>query len=322
MRRFNIEPQNIEFTEADKAESTIRQYDSAFRKFSNFIREQKPTSMSPNLIISFFRSLHESGLAANTVTTVKSGLYKICYYGFDIDLKDPRYASIPKSCAKLRPSKRPEAFSWSLNKVLQQASSIDATSCHYQKCFRKTLFLLALASGARVSELSALSRDSGFITFETGGEVSLSPHAKFLAKNEDPQNRWKPWKITPLPQDRSLCPVEALKEYLSRTSQWKSGPLFRREAGGSITTNGIKQQILYFIKEADPHSIPKAHQVRAMATSQNYFQYMDFQALTPYTGWKSNRVFLKHYLRNIEELRFHAVAAGKVLQPGNPTDEP
>ena len=53
------------------------------------------------------------------------------------------YASIPKSCAKLRPSKRPEAFSWSLNKVLHQASSIDATSCHYRKCFRKTLFLLA-----------------------------------------------------------------------------------------------------------------------------------------------------------------------------------
>ena len=37
-RRHNIDPVNIDFTEADKAESTIRQYNSAFRKFAKFIR--------------------------------------------------------------------------------------------------------------------------------------------------------------------------------------------------------------------------------------------------------------------------------------------
>ena len=53
LRRFNIEPQNVDSTEADKAESTIRQYDSAFRKFSTFVREHNPGEMSPNFIISF-----------------------------------------------------------------------------------------------------------------------------------------------------------------------------------------------------------------------------------------------------------------------------
>ena len=70
------------------------------------------------------------------------------------------------------------------------------------------------------------------------------------------------------------------------------------------------------IKETDPESIPKAHDVRAIATSVNYFHYMDFQALTEYTGWKSTRVFMKHYFKNLESLRFHTVAAGKVVPPG------
>ena len=142
---------------------------------------------------------------------------------------------------------------------------------------------MALASGAMVSELAALSRDKGFIKFLPTGEVSFSPHPKFLAKNEDPVHRWKPWVIVPLPQDSSLCPVKCLKSYLERTDSWSSGRLFQRESGGTISIDGICQQILYFIKEADPESIPKAHDVRAIATSVNYFHFMDFQALSEYS---------------------------------------
>ena len=147
----------------------------------------------------------------------------------------------------------------------------------------------------------------------------MSPHPKFLAKNEDPVHRWKPWIIVPLHQDSSLCPVRCLEYYLERTKSRSSGRLFQRESGGTITIDGIRQQILYFIKEADLESIPKAHDVRAIATSVNYFHYMDFQALTEYTGWKSPRVFMKHYFKNLESLRFHTVAAGKVVPQGGAT---
>ena len=176
---------------------------------------------------------------------------------------------------------------------------------------------MALVSGAWLSEMEALSWDKGFITFLPSGEVSLSPHPKFLAKNEDPAHRWKPWIIVPLPQDSSLCPVKALQAYLKRTNSWSSGRLFQREMGGTITIKGIRQQILYFIKEADPESVPKAHDVRAIATSINYFHYMDFQALSAYTGWKSSGVFMKHYFKSLESLHFHTVAVGKIVPPGD-----
>ena len=122
-------------------------------------------------------------------------------------------------------------------------------------------------------------------------------------------------------QDSSLCPVEALRVYLERTVSWRSGSLFRRERGGTLTINGIRQQILYLIKEVDPDSVPKAHQVRAIATSINFFQFMDFQALSQYTGWKSSRVFMRHYFKNIDALKFYAVAAGKVVTPSQDDSE-
>ena len=43
---------------------------------------------------------------------------------------------------------------------------------------------------------------------------------------------------------------------------------------------------------------------------------MDFPALSEFTGWKSSGVFIKHYCKNLEALRFHTVAAGKVVPPG------
>ena len=45
---------------------------------------------------------------------------------------------------------------------------------------------------------------------------------------------------------------------------------------------------------------------------------MNFDALKEYTGWKSPRVFIKHYVIQIEALKFHTVAVGKIVHPDNP----
>ena len=270
--------------------------------------------MSLNTAITYFRSLHEQGLAPNTITTAKSGLRKIFYYGFDFNLNDVMFSSIPKSCAQQRPAPRPTMLTWSPNKVLQLSSETDCSTSEYTLLLRK-LFLVALPSRARMSETAGLSYDPGFVKFLPIGEAMLSPYLKFLAKNEDPQNRWSPWKIVSLPHDPFLCPVNALKVYLSWTSQWSSGRLFKCLEGGTLTIDGVRQQILYFIKAADPGFVPKGYETRRVATSVDYFLHMDFNSLTQYTGWKSQKSFMKSYSKNLDELKFHAVAAGKVVNP-------
>ena len=128
------------FTGSDKGDSTISQYNSTFHRFAKFIREQKPSSMSLNTAITYFRSLHEQGLAPNTITTAKSGLRKIFYYGFDFNLNDVMFSSIPKSCAQQRPAPRPTMLTWSPNKVLQLSSETDCSTIEYTLLLRKTVF--------------------------------------------------------------------------------------------------------------------------------------------------------------------------------------
>ena len=83
-------------------------------------------------------------------------------------------------------------ISWSINKVLRLASDTAREPGNYQTLLRRTLFLIALASGARISELEALSREKGSVRFLKNGEVLLKPNKAFLAKNEQPQDRWHP----------------------------------------------------------------------------------------------------------------------------------
>ncbi|XP_068213459.1 uncharacterized protein [Palaemon carinicauda] len=314
-READIDPQNTLFLESDKKDSTLRQYDSAVKKLAKFLKDSKAEVMTMNLTVSFYRSLFESGLAASTITTIKSALKKIFQIGFNIELTDTYFSSIPRACARLKPQTRPSSVSWFLNDVIKLASDTSNESCDYIPLSRKTLFLMGLASGAGISELSALSRDPGHIEFLSSGEILISPDKRFLAKNEDPQNRWSPWKIVPLPQDPSLCPVTTLKAYLNRTSNKSAGPLFIRENGGTITLKGIRQQILYFIKQANPASFPHVHDIRAVATPINYFHHMNFDELTKYTGWKSPAVFKRHYLKPLEALNFATVTAGNVVPP-------
>ena len=96
----------------------------------------------------------------------------------------------------------------------------------------KTVFLLALASGARRSEIHAL--DVNEIRWsEDKTSVTLKPHMGFLAKNHvatDPTTAFTGFTIKALSDtlsrsepDRTLCPVRALKWYLDRTKEIRQG---------------------------------------------------------------------------------------------------
>ena len=62
----------------------------------------------------------------------------------------------------------------------------------------KTTFLLALATGKRVSELHALSRQQDYIVKRTDGALILHCNPLFLAKTRLPDTRPKPIVLLPL----------------------------------------------------------------------------------------------------------------------------
>ena len=89
-------------------------------------------------------------------------------------------------------------------------------------------FLLAFASAKRVSELHALSVEPACCRV-TRLSATLIPEPGFMAKNENPDHHPQPIVLNRLTdfatddQSRRLCPLRALRIYLSRTDSLRNG---------------------------------------------------------------------------------------------------
>ena len=108
-----------------------------------------------------------------------------------------------------------------------------------QMVLDKCLFLLALATGSRVSELHTLYRQSEFLAFG-GNDSSVTFYSRhlYLAKNEIPVCRRGPIITQDLLGDdgtpHSLCPVGALRSYSNVTKDFQDGPLFLHPTSCSL----------------------------------------------------------------------------------------
>ena len=91
----------------------------------------------------------------------------------------------------------------------------------------KTAFLVAIASGHRVSTLHALSIEPGHVRWEPAG-VRLVPRPDFIAKNQSPSSQSVEFflpsmsSFSSVEADKAWCPVRALKWYLDRTKDKRS----------------------------------------------------------------------------------------------------
>lgn len=87
----------------------------------------------------------------------------------------------------------------------------------------KTIFVVALVSASRVSELHALSVKDGNIRLENHG-IRLLPNMQFISKTQRLNIPWRPIYMPSFnnfateEKDLMLCPYRALKMYFDRTS--------------------------------------------------------------------------------------------------------
>ena len=174
----------------------------------------------------------------------------------------------------------------------------------------KLCFLLALATGARRSELHALSRDNGHVTFTPTGVV-LGVRNDFLAKNQIVGSR--PWSFpmsalvlnedSPL-ADSLLCPVRILRKYLEFTSDVSEGPLLlkcnslgrpKMQTISAWLKNCI--QLAYSSEEATRGV--KAHEVRKLAASWAFFSGTSAEDVVRAGKWRSANTFTNHYMAEV-----------------------
>ena len=186
----------------------------------------------------------------------------------------------------------------------------------------KTLFLVALASGRRRSELSALSVEPACLRFApNASEVTLLPIKGFLPKNQwlsAPVSKITiPFLAPHVPDDKEallLCPVLALCTYMDRTSDETIRKGRIRLFLPLITGRQEEiqpREILAWIRQlvrrahANEHSLSaeqvRPHELRALSASWADFNNLSVDAIMRAAYWRTPSTFMGFYLRNMAE---------------------
>ena len=239
--------------------------------------------------------------------------------------KDENLTRLLDSFHRDRPKGGRGIPSWNLSLVLHQLTKAPfepLKEASLKHLTFKTVFLMALGSGKRRSEIHAWLHKN--IRHQSDwSKVSLYPSPSFLSKNQ--LAREGPDSVAPvvipalaptldksLKGDRSLCPVRALRYYLDRTSDlrqnkelvfvsFKKG--FDKDISSATVSSWIKQTVILCYELSDQQALTlhqvKAHDVRAFAASKAFQSGISLDQILSACHWKSHNTFTQFYLKDV-----------------------
>ena len=285
------------------AASTLRQYESCWKKFQRFVQESPPPLQSSSVFIQFGSYLfHKVGLSPPSISCHLCAIMHPLLFAYNIVPDADTLKLLRRSFFRQRPPRRKCAPEWSLHKVLALLSSDRFSVGPSQSdLLFKAIFLLSLASGLRCSQLAALSRSPSLTSFKSSdSSVSLVPHPTFVAKNEHAGHVLGPvvvpaWFVEGAPH--RLCPVAALRKYLSSTPADPSSLLWLwPDSLAPLKTSHVASVICKVIEQADPGRSPTAHQVRGFASTLAFLRSCSVERVRRAGQWSSCSSFLTRYL--------------------------
>lgn len=227
---------------------------------------------------------------------------------------------------------------WDLALVLQMLTTSPFEPLHIASLkfiTLKTVFLVALASGRRRSELHALRFD--VLRTENWSEISILTNPEFVAKTRlaglngagmEPLTLQALGRTlsSDLKEDKTLCVVRAVRKYLERTKDIRGDRerlfiSFKEGHKGDICANTVSGWIKKTIVLAYEKSTPevqqlyriKAHDVRGMAASWAMVKHASLDSILAACSWKSGTTFTNFYLKDMTRQQGDMLKLGPVV---------
>ena len=323
-----------------RRQSTRLNYQARWGTYRKWCRDFGHRSSSPSIskITEFFTYLFKrKGAALSTIKGYRAMLTVVFKFPLPEISTSPILKDLIWSFVISAPRPLFPPPPWDLDKVLQflsgppfeplaRASFLDKT--------KKALFFLAMATAKRVSELQALSFSVSF----QGEDLVLYYDPFFRAKTESAANPLPRSVIVPSLSDfagdlpeRVQCPVRAIKflRKAARSASYIPSRLFvsPRNPECAMSKNAISFYLRQLIIDSGAVSTSRptrAHDIRGIATSLNYYSNLSLSNLKQVATWKSNHVFASRYLKEISATQDNIrqfgplVIAGDRLHPRPP----
>jgi hypothetical protein len=310
-------------------DSTRKVYSGKWGVFQKWCERNKVASEAPtakDLQRFFLYLFKEKGLLPGTIQGYRSALANQLYGKVRWDISgDSSLSRLIDSFFRDKPAFQKQVPPWDLRVVLQaltEAPFEPLAQAPLKFLTFKTVFLVTLASGKRRSEVHALI-ESRVRHSNNWSKVTLEPSSRFLSKNQIAKhgtNIFRPIVIEALgptlsdelSDDKKLCPVRALRYYLSRTKDLRKGRelLFIshwRGHKGEICKNTISSWLVQTIRlclQTCSESNAKlanvrAHDIRALAASWAFKTGVALEDVLDACAWKCHNTFTSHYLKDI-----------------------
>ncbi len=302
--------------------STTGTYDARLKRYYSWCRKRHvdPTTAPITVVADFLQELFDvQKFSPNTIAGYRAAISIIheghegTSLGQNRDLRD-----LIVGMSQLRPIKKSLLPNWSLPLVLNRLIKEPfepLQSADLKFVTLKTAFLIAVASGRRVSEIHALSVDSTHLRWEKAGvRMRTNPH--FMAKNESLRNPGKDIFLakfdtfTSVKEDKLLCPCRALKIYLKKVAPIREShsQLFLTHKKGAVQ-NASKRTIARWVVETvrlayekanqSDLNLARAHDTRALSTSWALFQGVKLQEIMTAAFWAAESTFTSFYLKDV-----------------------
>lgn len=327
-----------QFLAEARRHSTTVNYQYKWKKYRRWCKLKGHTVSTPSSqkFAEFFLYLHQHcKLSVSAIRGYKAMLNSVfAYKGFNLS-DDPVLSDISKACARLAPRTINRTPSWNVDVVLKAltlppfeplrlASMRDIT--------KKTLFLVALATARRVSELQALS--SNVATQDS--DLILYYLPEFIAKTETIMNptkrEFRLRSLSPLigPEDeeRLLCPVRAINFYLLRTAPTpRPRQLFvsvrdRKKPLSKAALSFFLRETIKMAHQSLPEELcpllkVRAHDIRGIATSLLLWRNKSISSILDAACWKTPSVFADYYLKDFQRKEGDILSLGPFVAAGD-----
>ena len=280
-------------------ESTTRQAQSVWKAFKKWLPAEVTTITSQVMMEFLIACEDERQLEPRTILNYRSQLALPIIHAFGIDLSSDTFSLLARSQFLRNPPSKQKIPQWSIDRALETFSSqpFATPTATLHNLFLKTLFLTALASGNRVSELAAITRTGLLISND---KVILPTKPGFLFKNQTARHPLPPDITFPsLGRAHTLCPATALRCYIAKTENLPhNDSLFVHPTSGKPLVAGrLSYWLANAIKTGDPNAIrPAGHDIRKCGHSIAHFRQVDPADILRQGFWHSPHVFIHRYL--------------------------
>lgn len=284
--------------------STVNHYESFLRRWKDYCvgLDTNWMCMDVRTCLNFLAFLYGQGLGYSSINTARSALSSV------VTLMDgrsvgshPLVKKLVRGVFVLRPPSPRYDRIWDVNVVLNhQRSQEPVDKVDFRLLSHNFVTLLLIVSSQRCQTLCALSAAN--VSF-AGSHVSIGITG--LLKTSRPGHQIGSLKLSEYAEDRRLCVVTYLREYLKRASELEPPGrelLFvttRPPFNAAATTTVARWTVETLGKAGVDTSVFKAHSTRSASVSAAKGS-VPLELLLAHAGWSSATSFARHYDKPVE----------------------